>query len=263
MLIGTGPAIAVTMIVAATAIIGCGASDDGGSDAAGADDASGELLVFAAASLTDAFEQIESAFEAGHPAVDVSLNLAGSATLREQLLDGAPASVFAPADAARMDEVAEAELIAEVPVVFATNSLTIAVPAGNPGAVEGLDDFADDGLLLGACAVGVPCGDLGAAAFAQAGVDPAIDTFEPDVRSLLTKLAVGELDAGLVYVTDVAARPDAIEAIALPAGIDTTTDYPIATLLDAPNPGAAAAFVEFVLSPDGQAVLVDNGFRLP
>lgn len=249
----------VSMIGAALAAmtIGCGstATDEPGDDAL-----SGELLVFAAASLTDAFGDIAAAFEREIPDVDVQLNLAGSATLREQILEGAPASVFASADEARMDEVLD--LIAGQPAVFAANSLTIAVPTGNPAGVVAIDDFAEGSLLVGACASGVPCGDLSVEVFAAADVDPSIDTYEPDVRSLLAKIADGELDTGLVYVTDVDARADAVDQIALPSEIDAITEYPIATLLDAPNPAAAAAFVEFVVSDEGRQIMLQHGFEV-
>lgn len=252
--------LSVTGAAIAAMTIGCGGAGANDRDDA---DPSGELLVFAAASLTNAFGDIALAFEDEMPDVDVQLNLAGSATLREQILEGAPASVFASADAARMDEVLEAELIAGSPVVFAANSLTIAVPTGNPAGVVAIDDFADGSLLVGACAVGVPCGDLSAEIFVAADVDPSIDTYEPDVRSLLAKIADGELDTGLVYVTDIDARADAVDEIALPLEIDAVTEYPIAMLLDAPNPAAAAAFVEFVVSDEGRQILLDHGFEVP
>jgi molybdate transport system substrate-binding protein len=243
---------------------GSGTGRGTGDDSGAVDgSASGELLVFAAASLTDVFADIEVAFEEVYPDVDVRLNLAGSATLREQILGGAPASVFAPADEARMDRVVEAELIAGTPAVFASNTLTIAVPVGNPAGVAGLADLADPAVLVGACAVGVPCGDLSAEVFVAAGVDPSIDTYEPDVRSLLAKIADGELDTGLVYVTDAAARADEVTSIGLPPGVDVSTAYPIATLLDAPNPVTASLFVEFVLSENGGRILDDHGFGAP
>jgi molybdate transport system substrate-binding protein len=262
---GVLQATAIGAVFTALAV-GCGgATADDPDGAAGAADPapSGELLVFAAASLTDAFNAIEDAFEDANQGVDVRLNLAGSTTLREQIREGAPASVFASADRARMDDVVEAELIAGTPVDFAGNSLTIAVPSGNPGDVSAIDDLSDAGLLVGACAAGVPCGDLSTEVFDQAGVDPAVDTYEPDVRALLSKIADAELDTGLVYVTDVAARPDAVEPIALPEGIEASSTYPIATLLDAPNPVAAAVFVEFVLSDAGQQILRAHGFAAP
>ena len=169
----------------------------------------------------------------------------------------------ASADQARREEVVEADLVAGTPVVFATNSLTIAVPNGNPADVDGIADFADPSLLAGACAAGVPCGDLSTDVFALAGVEPSIDTYEPDVRSLLTKIADGELDAGLVYSTDIAARLGDVEEIAIPDELTVQTEYPIATLLNAPNPMAAADFVEFVLSEDGRTILLDHGFASP
>ncbi len=252
----------VSMVGAALAAITIGCGGAGADDPGGADP-SGELLVFAAASLTDAFGDIVLAFEDEMPAVDVQLNLAGSATLREQILEGAPASVFASADEARMDDVSEADLIAGSPVVFAANSLTIAVATGNPAGIAAIDDFADGSLLVGACAVGVPCGDLSTEIFGAADVDPSIDTYEPDARSLLAKIADGELDTGLVYVTDVDARADSVDEIALPPGIDAVTEYPIAVLLDAPNPIAAAAFVRFVVSGAGRQIMLDHGFEVP
>ena len=161
----------------------------------------GELLVSAAASLTDAFAEIESAFEEANPDVDVVLNLGSSSALREQILEGAPADVFASANTSNMDQVAEAGELSGEAEIFATNSLQIAVPTGNPGGVTGLEDFAREELLIGLCAEDVPCGDFGRQALAKAGVIPSIDTNEPDVRALLTKIEAGELDAGITYVT--------------------------------------------------------------
>jgi len=220
-----------------------------------------ELLVSAAASLTDAFADIEAAFEDANPGVDVMLNLAGSSALREQILEGAPADVFASANQSNMDRVVHAGEAAD-PRIFATNRLQIAVPAGNPARISGLDDFANGALLIGLCAEGVPCGDFGRRALDNAGVTPAIDTNEPDVRALLTKLSEGELDAGIVYVTDVRST-DGVEGIDLPTAVNVIAEYPIAVLTNAPNPVAAAAFVAFVLSDAGQAILADHGFSAP
>ncbi len=163
----------------------------------------GELLVSAAASLTDAFAEMESAFEDANPDVDVLLNLGSSSALREQILEGAPADVFASANTSNMDQVAEAGELAGDAEIFVTNSLQIAVPTGNPAEVTGLEDFAREELLIGLCAEDVPCGDFGRQALENAGVIPSIDTNEPDVRALLTKIEAGELDAGITYVTDV------------------------------------------------------------
>lgn len=223
----------------------------------------GELLVSAAASLTDAFRELASAFEAAHPGVEVTLNLASSSSLRAQILEGAPADVFASASAWHVERLVEGGEVAGEPRVFARNRLRIAVPPGNPGGVGGLADFAREELLLGLCAASAPCGDFARRALAEAGVTPAIDTEEPDVRALLTKVELGELDAGIVYVTDVLAAGDAVEGVEIPEGRDVAGDYPIAVLAGAPNPEAARAFVDFVLSPEGRAALARHGFEAP
>lgn len=240
--------------VVGLAVLGC--SGDGAVD--------GEVLVSAAASLTDAFDEIETAFEAGNPGVDVILNLGSSSSLREQILGGAPIDVFAPANTSNMDQVVEGgEADSGNPQVFATNLLQIAVPAGNPGGVEALDDFANPDLLIGLCAESVPCGEFGRAALANAGVIPEVDSNEPDVRALLTKIEAGELDAGITYVTDVLSTGGAVEGITIPRDVNVVAEYPIALLRNAPNPDAAEAFVAFVLSVAGGKILASYGFSLP
>ncbi len=223
----------------------------------------GELLVSAAASLTDAFAEMESAFEEANPGLDVVLNLGSSSALREQILEGAPADVFASANTSNMDQVAEAGEISGEAEIFVTNSLQIAVPIGNPAEVTGVEDFAREELLIGLCAEGVPCGDFGRQALAKAGVIPSVDTNEPDVRALLTKIEAGELDAGITYVTDVLSASGSVEGLEIPAEVNIVAEYPIATLAGAPNPDAAAAWVEFVLSEEGQAILTRYGFTSP
>ncbi len=220
------------------------------------------MLVFAAASLSDAFIEMAAAFEGANPGADIELNLAGSSALREQILEGAPADVFAAADEKTMNVVSDNGLVADRVEVFTANQLQIAVPTGNPGAISGLDDFARAKLLNGLCAAGVPCGDLARQVLVNAGVDPAIDTNEPDVRSLLTKIAADELDAGIVYLTDVAAN-DRVEGIEIPAEVNVETTYPIAKLISSDNPSGATAFVAFVLSPEGQTILASHGFSAP
>jgi molybdate transport system substrate-binding protein len=224
----------------------------------------GELLVSAAASLTDAFGEVESAFEEEDRDVDVVLNLGSSTALREQILEGAPADVFASANTSNMDQVVEAGEAAGEPEIFVTNRLQIAVPAGNPGGVSGLEDFAREELLIGLCAEDVPCGDFGRQALENAGVTPSLDTNEPDVRALLTKIENDELDAVIVYVTDVLSSPPGeVEGIDIPAEVNVIAEYPIAVLASAPNPDAAAAWIEFVLSGGGQAILTSYGFTSP
>lgn len=250
----------LTFVLAA----GCGGDDDD-SDAAGttttaaASDLEGTITVFAAASLTDAFGEAADEFMTDHPDVTVELNLAGSSALREQILAGAPSDVFASANQSNMDQVVEGGA-AETSEIFATNTLEIVVPAGNPGDVDGLDDFANPDLLIGLCAAEVPCGEFGREALANAGVTPAQDTDEPDVRSLLTKVAAGELDAGIVYTSDVLAAGDDVEGIEIPDDVNVIAEYPIAVLTASGSPEVADAFVGYLLSDDGQAILATWGF---
>ncbi|MET0902026.1 MAG: molybdate ABC transporter substrate-binding protein, partial [Acidimicrobiales bacterium] len=185
-------------------LVACGDDDDDATTTAAppADALEGAIIVFAAASLTDAFEEVGTAFEAANPGTTIELNFAASSALREQILSGAPADVFASANTSNMDQVVEGDA-AESSEPFVENELQIATSEGNSAGVTGLDDFANPDLLIGLCAEEVPCGEFGREALANAGVTPAIDTNEPDVRSLLTKLESGDLDAGIVYRTDV------------------------------------------------------------
>jgi molybdate transport system substrate-binding protein len=242
----------------------CGGGDaragdaDADASSAGLD---GSITVFAAASLTDAITEAAESFESDNPDVTVELNLAASSALREQILAGAPADVFASANPANMEQVAEAGEVDGDARVLARNSLEVVVPAGNPGGVEGLDDFADDDLLVGLCAVDVPCGEFGREVLAAAGVTPAPDTEEPDVRSLLTKVASGDLDAGIVYRSDVESAGDRVEGIAIPEDVNVVAEYPVAALAGAGEPEVAAAFVDFLLSAAGQEILASHGFE--
>jgi molybdate transport system substrate-binding protein len=244
-------------------LLGAGCGDDVGGSAVGESDLAGSITVFAAASLTDAFGEIADEFEAAHPAVSVESNFGASSALREQILAGAPADVFASANLSNMDQVVETDAAARDPQTFATNRLEIVVPAGNPAQVAGLADFGDDDLLLGLCAAEVPCGEFAREALANAGVNPTVDTEEPDVRSLLTKVEGGELDAGLVYATDVLAAGDAVEGIEIPAADNVVAEYPIATLAKAGGAEVADAFVGYVLSDAGQDILASYGFDSP
>jgi molybdate transport system substrate-binding protein len=222
-----------------------------------------ELLVFAASSLTDAFTEIETGFEAAQAGVDVTLSFAGSSALREQIVEGAPAGVFASASGSIMNQVVEAGLVAGDPQVFAINRLQIVVPAGNPGHVTELADLSNPELLVGLCAQGVPCGDFAQEALGLAGVEASVDSLEPDARALLTKVQSGELDAGIVYVTDVLAAGDLVEGIEIPDEFNVDVMYPIAVLTNGPDEETASAFFDFVLSDAGQSVLESYGFGSP
>ena len=220
------------------------------------------LLVFAAASLTEAFENLADAFEAAHPDMSVQLNLGASSSLARQILEGAPADVFASADTPNMDHVIEGGAALNSSILVG-NSLQIAVPAGNPGGVAGLDDFAREDLLIGLCDEGVPCGNFARQALANAGVVAAVDTKEPDVRSLLLKIEAGELDAGIVYSTDVLAAGNQVEAIEIPTDLNVSATYQIAALTGAPNRRGADAFVSFAHSEEARGILAGHGFSLP
>ncbi|MCW2165243.1 molybdate transport system substrate-binding protein [Microbacterium hydrothermale] len=238
---------------------GCASPDPTGETAASASGSSlsGTVEVYAAASLQRSFDEIAAAFEQQNPGVTVSPVYDGSSTLATQIGEGAPADVFASADEKNM-----AKVVAQAPdpQVFAANTLVIAVPAGNSAQVSALADLARVTAVL--CAPEVPCGAASQTLLSNAGVAVTPASSEQNVTAVLTKVAAGEADAGLVYATDVVGRDD-VEAI-VPAGADAVVNrYPIATLADAPNPAAADAFVAFVLSDEGQKILADAGFRAP
>lgn len=215
------------------------------------------VLVLAASSLTDAFERMEIAFERANPGIDVEVTVGASSALRLQIDQGAPADVVAVANEQVMTELAGEGHVADQ-AVFATNRLVVAAPADNPASITGAESLADPDVLVGLCAVQVPCGQYAAEALQLAGIEPSVDTYEPDVRALTMKLAIGELDVGVIYATDAASRPADITVVASLGGADVR--YPIARLTDAPHAEEAAAFVDFVLSAEGRAILESAGF---
>lgn len=248
---------AVMLTAAALALTGCAAQASTPAPTRGESSVSGELTVYAAASLSGAFDEIGAAFSEAHPDVQVSSVYDGSSTLVTQLLEGAPADVFASADEANMQKLEDA---AVDPTLFASNTLVIAVPAGNPGGVETIADLADVTTVL--CAPEVPCGAASATLLSSAGVTVDAASLEQNVTAVLTKVAADEADAGLVYATDVVGRDD-VEVI-VPDGADEVVNhYPIAALSEASNPVAAEAFVAFVLSDEGRRILADFGFGAP
>jgi molybdate transport system substrate-binding protein len=220
------------------------------------------VTVFAAASLTEAFDLLAEEFEQRHPNVEVVLNSGGSAALAQQVVEGAPVDVFASAAEPPMQAVVDAGLAAD-PVVFATNTLQLVVPAGNPAGITGLGDLGRSQLRIALCDDSVPCGAASVRLLAQQGVQAAPDTLESDVRAVLTKVALGEVDAALVYRTDVLAGGDAVEGIEVPDAASVVNRYPIATITDAASPAAAADFASFVASDEGRAVLDELGFGAP
>ncbi|WP_151526515.1 molybdate ABC transporter substrate-binding protein [Serinicoccus kebangsaanensis] len=227
-----------------------------GQDSSGAPAEALTLTVVAAASLTDVFEPIADGFEGDHPGVTVEMSFAASSTVVQQVNQGAGADVLALAGEGSLEPLADEHRHGEV-TLFATNQLEIAVPVDNPGGVSGLDDLSDPGLTVVACAEQVPCGSAAAELFAQEGLTPQIASYEPDVRATLTKVELGEVDAGLVYRTDVAAAPDRVAGVPIPAERNVVNRYPALAVSDQE---LAQDFVDHLVSEAAQTILTDAGF---
>ena len=228
----------------------------------------GSITVFAAASLKGTFTELATRFEAEHPGVDVELNFAGSSDLVTQITEGAPADVFASADEKNMATLTDAGLIdPAAPVDFATNVLEIAVPPGNPAGITSFADLANPAAKVVVCAPQVPCGAATASVEQTTGVDIPAVSEESSVTDVLGKVTSGEADAGLVYVTDIAAAGDAVQGIAFPESANAVNTYPVAVVdhagrLDGAT-AVARAFVDFVAGASGRAVLSAAGFGAP
>jgi molybdate transport system substrate-binding protein len=231
------------------------------------------LIVFAAASLTDAFTELESGFEASHAGVEVRTNFAGSQTLRTQIETGAPADVFASANEAEMTRLVSGGLVSEgTPRIFATNQLVVIMPPSNPADLESLEDLRRPGTKLVLAAEDVPVGrythqslDIMNAAFGsdfEAAVLGNVVSNEDSVRQIVAKVQLGEADAGIVYTSDTVAAPD-LKKIEIPPGLNVVARYPSAVLSESAHDTLAADFVNYVLSPPGQAVLKNWGFGSP
>lgn len=258
-----GIRFAATGLLAALLLTGCGVTPDAPTETIPADGLEGELTIFAAASLTAAFDALAAEFEAEHPGVDVlPISYDGSSVLATQLIEGAQADVFASADEKNLAKVTDAGL-AGPGEAFATNVLQIAVVPGNPEGIEDLADLTDPALVVVMCAAQVPCGTASHTLLDAAGVTVTPASEEQNVTAVLSKVRAGEADAGLVYTTDVLAAAGAVDGIEIDGADAATNVYPIATLTGSRNPEAAQAFVDFVLSDAGQKVLADLGFGAP
>ena len=250
--------IAITIPVSRTAAA-TSTSEPPGSPPANA--LSGDINVFAAASLTNAFEAIAVEFEAANPDADLVFNFAASSELAASIVeDGTPADVFASADQNNMNKLVDAGLDDGDPATFATNSLAIVVEPGNPQGIGGVEDLADPDLIVVATSPEVPIGAYTQQVFEAAGVEVTPDSFEENVRGILTKVTEGEADAGVVYVSDVFAAGEDAEGVDIPAEINVVAEYPISAVSEAANPDGAAAFIGYVLSDEGQAILADFAF---
>ena len=232
-------------------------TSDGGAPA-------GRLTVFAAASLTDAFEDLGNRFTQANPRVEVAFNFGSSSTLATQVVEGgAPADVFASADQAQMDVVADAGLLAGEPQTFTGNSLEIAVEPGNPLDIRSLEDLARADVTTVLAAENVPAGTYARKALDGAGIQLTPASLEVDVRAVLSRVQLGEADAGVVYASDIVAAGNAVKGIPIPPERNVAVTYPVAALADAPNAQAANSFVDYVLSGAAQAVLDEYGFSAP
>jgi len=261
----TAPA---TLAAAGLLLTGCGASSTPASSsprsasASGSPALSGTVNVFAAASLKGAFTKLGARFEAAHPGTRVVLNFGPSSGLATQIAAGAPADVFASASTKNMDQVIKTGAAAS-PTDFASNVMEIAVPPNNPANVTQLSDLAKSAVKVALCQKAVPCGVTAAKVFTNASLTVTPVTQEVDVRAVLTKVTLGEVDAGVVYVTDVRAAGAKVKGIVIPADVNASTTYPIATLTRAPNKAAAQVFTDYILSADGASVLTSAGFAKP
>jgi molybdate transport system substrate-binding protein len=263
-LLGAAAAVAALALVA-----GCG--DDSSSTSAGsgagsgsasssASAVSGTITVFAAASLTESFGTLGTQFEAAHPGTTVKFNFAASSALAQSITQGAPADVFASASAKNMTQIGDEATDSKT---FADNVMEIAVPPDNPGKVTQVSDLTRAGLKVALCQAQVPCGATAKQVFDKQMITVKPVTEGADVKSVLTAVQLGEVDAGVVYKTDVQAAGTKVKGIEIPAEQNASTSYPIAALKAAPNSAGAAAFVDYVLSDDGEKVLSAAGFASP
>jgi molybdate transport system substrate-binding protein len=223
----------------------------------------GDVVVFAAASLTAAFTAIGDAFKVDNPGANVTFNFAASSDLVTQINQGAPADAFASADENNMKKLTDAAGNAGDPVIFATNSLAIMVAPGNPKGITGVKDLANNDLIVVLCAPEVPCGKYAGQVFTNAGVTVTPKSLEENVKAVVTKVTAGEADAGIVYETDVLAAKDKAAGVEIPAAINVVAKYPIVATKEAKNSSGAKAFIDFVLSEAGQKILASYGFKAP
>lgn len=224
---------------------------------------SGSVTVFAAASLTESFTALGKRFEAAHPGTDVTFNFGGSDSLAAGITSGAPADVFAAASPRTMKTVTDAGRTAGSPETFVRNRLAIAVPPGNPKKIASLRDLGESGLKVALCDEKVPCGAAARKALDAAGLKLTPVSYEQDVKGALTKVELKEVDASLVYTTDVRSAGGKVDGVEFPEAGQAVNDYPIALLKDAPNTEAAEAFIALVRSGEGRRVLTGAGFLTP
>jgi len=248
--------IRALVVVAALALLGAC------SPAAPSAASSKELVVFAASSLSDTYTSLGKTFEAAHPGVLVKFSFGGSSTLVDQLKEGAPADVFASADRQNMEKATTANLISGVPSLFATNTLTLIVPTGNPAGITGLDSSLD-GKKLVVCADGVPCGSATTKLAKLLGVTLKPVSEETKVTDVRAKVESGQADAGVVYVTDAKASGSKVDTVAIKNADQVKNEYLLGVVATSKNSRLASQFVALVTGSDGQRTLSGAGFTLP
>jgi molybdate transport system substrate-binding protein len=253
------------LAVSALALAACGSSSNtstGSSTSSTSSSTSGAITVFAASSLKEAFTTIGQQFEAANPGTKVTFNFGASSTLATQITQKAPADVFASASTKTMDTVVSAGA-AKDPQTFATNTMEIAIPAKPSMSVTSLASLADPAVKTAVCQKDVPCGAAAQALFTKNNVTVKPVTEEVDVKAVLSKVELGEVDAGIVYVTDVKSAGDKVVGVSIPTDQNVVTKYPIAAISGSANSSTAQAFVAYVLSSTGQQVLAAAGFAAP
>jgi molybdate transport system substrate-binding protein len=257
--------LVVAIGTAALLLTACGGGQPAGAPAttSSAPTESGTITVLAAASLTTSFNKIKADFESTHPGVTVKLTYDGSATLVQQITNGAAADVFASADQATMDKITKAALNDGAPQLFARNKLEIAVAPGNPKNIAGFADLAKAGVVVVVCADAVPCGAAALKVEQATGVHITPASKETAVTGVLSKVESGDADAGLVYLTDVNSAGGKVKGVPFPEADKAINDYPITVLKNAPQSALAKEFVEFVRGGQGREELGAVGFQLP
>lgn len=238
----------------------CAGEEPDGEAAPAADELSGNATVFAAASLTESFNDLKASFEKDHPGATITLNFGPSSGLAAQIIEQGGADAFASADDANMKKVSEKGLVNGEPQVFIRNQLAIIVAPGNPKGVETLADLANPDLKVVLAAPQVPVGRYGREALTKAGVTAKPVSEAIDVKGVVGPVTLGEADAGIVYASDVKAAGTKAEAVEIPEEQNVIAEYPIALIKDSPNAEVARAFVDLVLSEEGEKVLTGKGF---
>ncbi len=249
------------LLLFAWGLAGCGSLAGTGAASPTTTPLSGSISVFAAASLTDSFKALATAFQQAHTGVTVQYNFAGTPTLVTQIEQGAQADVFASADATNMDKLKADGYTAGEAKVFAHNQLEIVVARGNPKGINSLADLARSGLIYIAEAPTVPAGKYSLQALARAGVSVTPKSLETDVKSVVSKVELGEADAGIVYTTDVKAAGSKVAGVAIPGSYNVVATYPIVTVKGSKHSDADNAFIAYVLSAAGQSTLASFGFE--